>query len=196
MEKVALIFNMPLVLQIFENSKSQLVFDSIEYMLLVICFASASIVIMFIPVILFFSMVDNFINMSSCRNKINNAMRYQENNSKYLKSICYNYLKSTSNFFKNFLALAAWNVFSLIYIVFGFDSFNNGLREYFNFPFALFQSLSKNVIFNSIYKFQSNWSFMIIIIILTFSFYFSGIYIGRYVAKNMIKKRGLNYSFS
>ena len=86
MEKVALIFNMPLVLQIFENSKSQLVFDSIEYMLLVICFASASIVIMFIPVILFFSMVDHFINMSSCRNKINKAMRYQENNSKYLKS--------------------------------------------------------------------------------------------------------------
>lgn len=196
MKKFAIIFNMPLVLQIFENNKSQLVFDYIEYMFLVICFASASIVMIFIPVILCYSMVDNFIDMSGYNNKINKEMCCQEDNTKYLKSICYKYIKSSSNFFKNFIALAAWNVFSLIYIVFSFNSFSNGLREYFYFPFAIFQSLSKNEIFNSIYKFHSNWSFMISIIILTFSFSFLGKYIGRYLAKNKIKKKGLNYSFS
>tara|TARA_R110001583_G_scaffold123082_1_gene274423 strand:- start:42730 stop:43329 length:600 start_codon:yes stop_codon:yes gene_type:complete len=192
MKKVALIFNMPLVLQILENSKSQLVFYYIEYMFLVICFASASIVMMFIPIILCYSMVDNFIDMNDYKNKINKEISCQEDNTEYLKSICHKYLKSFSNFFKNFTALAAWNIFSLIYIVFGFGSFSNGLREYFYFPFAIFQSLNKSKIFNSIYQFQSNWSFMITIIILTFSFYFFGKYIGSYMAKNKIKKKGLN----
>lgn len=195
MKKFVLIFNSSFVLQIFENSKSQLVFDYIEYIFLIICFASASIVMMLIPIILFYSMVDNFFNMSGYSNKINNEMCCQEKNSKYLKSICDKYIKSSSVFFKNFIALAAWNVFSLIYIVLGFDSFNKGLVEYFGFPFAQLQSLSKNEIFNSIYKFQSNWLFMIAIIILTFSFYFAGKYIGRFVAISMINKRGVNYHF-
>ena len=187
---------MLLVLQIFENNESHWAFDFSEYIFLVICSASASIVIMLIPVILCYSMVDNFVKMSGCSNKIDKEICCQENNSRYLKSICDKYFKVFSNFFKNFIALAAWNIFSLIYIVFGFDSVGNGLREYFNFPFSILQSLSENEIFNSLYKFQSNWSIMFTIIILTFSFYFLGKYIGRYMAESMIKKRGLDYSLS
>lgn len=196
MKKLAIIFNIPLVLQFFEYSETQSVIATIEYILLVIVFSSASIVIMLIPVILFFSMVDNFFNMRDYNYKIDKEMSSQENNTKYLKSVCVNYLKSSSNFFENFIALAIWNISSLIYIVFAFDSFINGLREYFYFPFAIFQSLSKNEIFNSIYKFQSNWTFMSTIIILTFSFYILGKYFGSYRAKNVIKKKGVNFSFS
>lgn len=196
MKKIALIVNVPLVLQIFENSESQMVLAYIHYIFLVICFASASIVMMLIPVILCYSMVSNFIDMRDFNNKIDKEMCCQENNSKNLKSICDNYLKSSSNFFKNFIALASWNIFSFSYIVFGFDSFRNGLREYFYFPFAILKSLNKNEIFNSIYKFQSNWSFMATIILLTYSFYIVGKYFGSYLAKNRIKKRYLNYSFS
>lgn len=194
MKKFTFIFNIPIVLQIIENSKPQFVFDFIEYISLLICLASASIVMMLIPIILCYSMVVNFIKISSYNNNINKEMCYQENNSKYLRHICNKYIRSSSIFFKNFMALAAWNIFSLIYIIFGFDSFSNGLSEYFYFPFAIFQSLSKNEIFNTIYKFQSNWSYMVTIIILTFYFYFLGKYIGRYVAKTKIKKKGLNYS--
>lgn len=182
--------------QIFENNRLQLLFDSIEHIFLFICLALASFIIMLIPVILCYSMVDNFLGMINYKNKIDREMCCQENNFKYSNSICNKYVVSFSNFFKNFIALTAWNIFSLIYIIVGFDSFRNGLREYFYFPFAILQSLSENVIINSIYKFQSNGLFMIIITILTFSFYIIGKYFGRYIAKNRIKKRGINHSFS
>lgn len=192
MKKVALLFNLFLVFQTLENSKSQVAFDYIEYVILLICFAAASIVMMVIPVILCFSTIDNFINMNSCNNKIKKEMCCQEVNSKYLKSICNKYLKATSNFYKNFTALVAWNIFSLIYIVLVFDSFSDGLKEYFYFPLDVFQSLSRSKIFDSIYEFQSNWIFMFTIAVLTVSFYFLGKYIGSNVSKRVIKKMELN----
>ena len=187
---------MLLVLQILDNSNAQWEFGYIEYLFLVICSSSISIVIMLIPVILFYAMVDNFIKMSGCSKKIDIEICCQENNTRYLKSTCDTYLKSSSNFFKNFIALAAWNIFSFMYIVFGFESVSLGLREYFYFPFAIFQSLNRNEIFNSINEFHLNWSFMITIAILTFCFYFLGKYIGKHMANSMVKKRGLDYSFS
>ena len=145
---------------------------------------------MLIPVILSYSTVDSFISMNGCNSKIKKEMYCQEINSKYLKSICNKYLKDSTRFFKNFTALAAWNVFSLIYLVFGFDSFSNGLKKYFYFPLNVIQSLSKDEFFDSIYEFQSNWIFMGVIILLAFSFL--GKYIGSNLAGNVIKNVELN----
>lgn len=189
MKKFAPIFNVSLVLQIFKYNDSTLILDSIEYVSLIVCLLTSSIIMMLIPVILCYSMVANFINMRDYYIRIDSEMCRQENNSNYLKSICKKYHKSTSSFYKKLFGLAAWNIFSLIYIVIGFDSFSNGLREYFYFPFAIFQSLSENKIVDSIYNYQSNWLFMTTITILTFYFYFFGKYFGRYIAKNMIKKK-------
>ena len=196
MKNLDVAFNRSLIIQILENNKYELLVDYIEYLFLLVCSSLSLIVMMLIPVVLLYSMVSNFINMSNCNNEINKEMCRHDNNSKYLEPICRKYLKSSSYFFKNFMGLAAWNIFSLIYIVIGFNSFSNGLREYFYFPFAVFQSLSKNEIFNTIHKFQANWLFMLTIIILTFSFYFLGKYIGRYVAKSAIKNKGLIFSLS
>ena len=196
MKNFSLIIDIPFVTQILNNNNADLPFVYIEYMLLFFLFSLATIIMMLIPVILFYSMVVNFIDLTEYNSKIDREMCCQDNHSNYLNSICSKYFKSFSNFFKNFLALTAWNVFSLGYIIIGFDSFSNGLREYFYFPFAVLQSLSKNEIYNTIYKFQSNWSSMLAIIILTFSFYFLGKYIGSYVAKNMIKKRRLELGTS
>ncbi|PCI31617.1 MAG: hypothetical protein COB60_11130 [Flavobacteriaceae bacterium] len=191
MKKFALIFNLPLVLQISTNNDSSMIFDSIQYVSLIICLLTSSIVMMLIPVILCYSMVTNFLNMRDYNIRIDTETCNQQNNSKYLKSICKKYHEFTSNFYKKLFALAAWNIFSVIYIIIGFESFSKGLREYFFFPFAIFQSLGINEIFDSIYKFQSNWLFMTTITILTFYFYFFGKYFGKYKAKNMFKKRGL-----
>ena len=188
MKKFALIFNASIVLQSLENIESQLAFDYIEYTILLICFAAASILMMLIPVILFYSTIDNLISMNNCNNTVKKEICCEENNSKYLNSICNKYLKASTGFFKNFTALVAWNIFSLIYVVFGYDSFSNGLKEYFYFPLNVIKSLSKDENFDSIYEFQSNWIFMITLVILTFSFYFLGKYIGNNVAKGVIKK--------
>jgi hypothetical protein len=144
---------------------------------------------------LFYLMVDSFFNRRKYSNKIDSEICYQANNleSISLKSICKKYLKSHSNFFKYFSALTAWNIFSLIYITFGFENFKVSLKEYFYFPFHILQSLSREEIFNTMFVFKSNYIFMITIIFLTFSFYHLGKYLGLFIAKGNIKKRSLNF---
>ncbi|WP_347174740.1 hypothetical protein [Polaribacter uvawellassae] len=191
MKKIVLILYTPLVFQISENNQSQIVFDYIEYVILLICFMSASIVMMLIPIFLCYSMIDSFKNMCSYKKKIKEGVSCHQSNSKHIESICDKYYKVSSKFFKNLSALVTWNVFSFIYIFFGFDNFNDGLKEYFYFPFAVLQSLSKDQIFDTIYKFQSNWLFMGAIVLITFFFSFFGKYIGNDIAKNNIEKSSI-----
>jgi len=187
MKKFALLFNASLAFQAIENSELQTAFDYTKYTILIILFVAASVVMMLIPVILFYSAVDNFITINAGKRRVKNEMCCQEINTRYLKSICNKYLIASTRFFKNSIALAAWNVFSLIYIVFGFDSFSNGLKEYFYFPLNAIESLIKDNFFDSMYEFQSNWVFMVAIVLLTFSFSFLGKYIGNNVARKTIK---------
>ncbi len=156
MENYFLISNNSLVIQIFEKSNSELLFNSIEYVFLFICLVMALLIMMLIPVILCYSMIDNFIDFREYSKKIDTkfCIVKNEHNSEYSKSICDNYLKSYSNFTKNFVGLAAWNIFSLVYIVTGFDNIRTGLIEYFYFPFKMFNSLNENEILNSIKEFN------------------------------------------
>ncbi|NNL15078.1 MAG: hypothetical protein HKO81_00370 [Flavobacteriaceae bacterium] len=193
-----LISSLPDGIQILENSKSELVLEYIEYMILYFGLSLAMIMMMLIPVVLFFSMVGNYISMSDYYKKLNRGINFLENNkkSKYLESLRDKYVKSYSNFFKYFSAIAIWNIFSLLYIIVGFDSFIAGLKEYFYFPFYVFQTLNKEEIFDTIYVFNSEGLIMSAIIILTFSFYHIGKYVGLYIAKNKIKERNLNLVIS
>jgi hypothetical protein len=110
-----------------------------------------------------------------------------------IESICDKYIEASSSFFKNFTAFLIWNIFSLIYILFWFENFSVGLKEYFYFPFAILQSLSKNEIFESVDLYKSNWLFMSAIILFTLSFSYFGIFIGRDIAKSRIKKMKLTF---
>ena len=198
MKKSIIIFHLLLVLQIAKNSKSELVMDYIEYLLLFFCLAVPMIIMMLIPIVLFFSMVGNFISMRDYQKKIDNGISLQETNNTtiYLESLCKKYLKSYSSFFKYFSSLAAWNIFSLLYIIIGFESFQTGLKEYFYFPFYVFQTLSNEEIFNTIYVFKSEGIIMFAIIILTFLFFLIGKYFGRFIAKNKIQERSLDLVIS
>ena len=66
----------------------------------------------------------------------------------------------------------------------------------FYFPFKMFNSLNENEILNSIKEFNSNWSYMLAIIALTFVFFFLGKFAGRIFGKQQIKQRGLILSMS
>lgn len=191
----AFTLNISQILQSFGDNESQLVFDYTLYILLLVCLMAASIFMMLIPVVIAYSAIDHFLTMRSYQSQIKNEVCCEEHNTKYLNTVCSNYLKASCKFYKNFLALAVWNIFSLGYMVFGFDSFSSGLKEYFYFPFAVLQSLSKNEIFSSVSKFQSNWYYMLMIALLTFIFYFVGHYLGKQFANGAIKKRGINFLF-
>ncbi len=188
MKKYALIFNIALVFQTVENSTAQEPFDYVEYVILLICFVIASIVMMLIPVILCYSMIGGFMALRSLKNKAQTENSLKVSSINYLKSVHEKYIIASKNFYKNLFALATWNVFSLVYVVSEFDAFIEGLKEYFYFPLNIFQSLSKEDIFDSIHKFQSNWIYMIGIVMLTFTFYFLGKYFGKIIAQSKFDK--------
>jgi len=198
MEKLFIIANNPLLIQILENNESKLLFDSIQYVFVFICIITALLVMMLIPAILGYSMIDSFFNIYKHKKEIDTKICIAENNhhSEYSKCICDKYLKSYSSFTKSFAGLAAWNIFSLVYIIFGFESFRSGLIEYFYFPFNMLSSLTENEILNSISSYSTNWSYMLSIIVLTIVFTLIGKYIGVLFGKEKINQRGLSLSVS
>ena len=115
----------------------------------------------------------------------------------YSNSICKKYLKSYSIFSKSISGLAIWNLLSLIYIIVEFENFRSGLKEYFNFPFNVLKSLNHDDLLGSTFSnFTSNWSYMLLIAIATFIFYFLGEFFGKYIALKNLKNKNLNFSLS
>jgi hypothetical protein len=186
MVKSIIIYKILLASQVFEDSKSQFAFDSIEYITSIILVGIAAIVMMLIPVVLCYRMFVNFYRMK-------NYNIYDTEIWSFGNTFKLRYLKLHSKFFKNFIALISWNVFSLLYVIFGFKSIDVGLKEYFYFPFYIFDSIMKNDLYNTIYLYRSNGMFMIVITILTFSFYIIGEYVGRFIAEYKIKKEELSF---
>lgn len=187
-----------LIQNIEDTSPVQIAFDSMENIFLFISLAILVIVVILIPVYLGFSLIDNYFKIQRHSSKIDNDICcYEENYSaQHIKTICDKYLKAYSRLLKNLSALTVWNVFSLLYIFLGFESFKEGIIEYFNFPLYIFESLQSGEIYSAFYNYSSNWYFMIAISLLTFIFYHIGNYIGMYFGKSSLKKKSLNVSFS
>jgi len=185
MKNILLIFKIPLVIQTIENSEYNITSDfseNIEYFTSSVGLLIATIVMMLIPVVLCYLLIISFISIYNY-NKIEKEFWCYENNPKS------KYIKAHASFYKYLSALLAWNIFSIIYIAFSFENFSIGLKEYFNFPFEIFQLLKNEDVFNSIYLFKSNWVAMITITLFTLSFYIIGKYFGIFIAKNKIKKK-------
>lgn len=174
-------------------SEVKLAFDSIENLLLFIFSAIAITTLILIPVVLCFSMIDTYFSYHKYRSKIEKEICCNKDlyNEQQIQKACNKYIKSYSGFAKNALGLAAWNIFSLTYIVISFSNFKTGVLEYFNFPFHFIETFDTNDILSSFSQFSSNWYSMLVISILTIVFYQLGKYIGLYFAKINIQKRSL-----
>ena len=187
------------LLQSIEDvSQVQLVFDSIENLFLFIFSALAIMAMMLIPVILCFSMIDNYFTYQKYSSKIDNEIccHKAHYNEKQIQSVCNKYLKSYSRFTKSASGLAAWNIFSLIYIAITFPDFKTGVLEYFNFPFHVIDTFNMNDILSSFSQFSWNWYSMLFITILTVVFFQLGKFIGLYFGKFKIQKRSLIVSLN
>ena len=199
MKLLILLSKLPLLIQFSETSKTQMMFDSIEYTFLFICIVSSTIVMMSIPALLAYSMISSFFNMKTYNKKIDVEFCCKEKkySTNYSKSICKAYQKSYSIFLKNLFGLTTWNLFSLVYIIVGFETFSDGLKEYFYFPFNVLKSLNSDDLLGATFSnFSSYWLNMLIIVIATFIFYFLGEFIGRFFASKNLSKKNLNFSFS
>jgi len=187
------------LLQYIEDfSQVQLAFDSIENLFLFICSALAIMALMLIPVVLCFSMIDNYFKYQKYSSKIDKEICCHKDhyNDKQIQSVCNKYLKSYSKFTKNASGLAAWNIFSVIYIAITFADFKTGVLEYFNFPFQVIDTFNASDILSSFSQFSSNWYSMLIITVLTIIFFQLGKSIGLYFGKFKIQKRRLIVSLN
>jgi hypothetical protein len=138
-------------------------------------------------------MIDNYFSYHKYRSKIVKEICCHKElyNEKQIQNACNKYIKSYSGLAKNALGLAAWNIFSLIYIAIAFTDFKTGVQEYFIFPFHFIETFNTNDILSSFSQFSSNWYSMLIVSIFTIIFYQLGKYIGLYYAKINIQKRSL-----
>lgn len=184
MKNILLIFNLPLVIQTIENNKYNFTTDfseNIEYFTSSVTLLIAAIGMMLIPVVLLYLLIISFISIKNY-NKIEMDFWSFGNNPES------KYIKAHASFYKYLSALSAWNIFSFIYIAFSFENFSNGLNEYFNFPFEIFQLIKNEDVVNSIYLYKSNWVSMLLIALFTLIFYVIGKYVGIFISKNKIKK--------
>lgn len=170
-----LLFLKPLLFlqSIEDTTQVQFAFDSIENLFLYICSVLAIMALMLIPVILCFSMIDNYFKYHKYSSKIDKEIccHKAHYNEKQIQSVCKKYLKSYSGFAKNASGLAAWNIFSLIYIAITFADFKTGVLEYFNFPFHFINAINGNDILSSFSQFSWNWYSMLTISLLTLIFF-------------------------
>lgn len=191
--------NIALVVQSVENiSQVQLAVNYIENVFFFLCLAIAMMAIMLIPVILCFSMVDNYFMMKKYGDKIDKEICHYEShyNDQQVASACNKYLKSHAGFYKNTTALITWNIASLAYIAIGFADFKSGVLEYFNFPFQVINTFNPGDILNSFNQYSWNWYAMLLITILTLICFFIGNRLGVYLGKSYLMKRNLKPSLS
>ncbi len=198
MEKFILIFSNILFIQVMDKNTSEFLFSSAIYVFTLICLISAVIVMMLIPIMLCYSIIIHYFNLKEINAKLKtfDSEDSIDKKSKFHQEVCDNYVKEFTNFMKSSLGLVAWNIFSIIYIISGFEDLKTGLIEYFYFPFKIIKTFDENEIFNSYLDFSSNWSYMLSIIALTFVFFFIGKFVGIYLGRTQIKKIGFSiYEF-
>jgi len=187
MEKLFLILNNKMIIQVADRRSSEFLLSSTKYVFTLICLILAVVIMVFIPVMMCYSIFVNYVSLRNVRLKLN-SQAWQSENDDNSKELCDKYFKAYKNVIKNSFGLAAWNIFSIIYIITGFEDFRSGVIEYFYFPFKIFKSINKNAVFNSIRDFDSNWYNMLLIAVLTFGFYSIGTFVGNYLGKINIKK--------
>ena len=173
--------------QLFENSQSALIINLLENSVLFIFLSTATFLIVSTPVVLFYMSIDNYF-----KSKKNYAILEEEfygkthtHHPEYSKEIREKYTNHFSKYLSNLYGLIAWNLFSVIYILTGWEDILSGITGYFKFPFLVLQTYDFDNSINSVVSYNYNWLFMFIIFLITIL----GFQIGKYVAYSIVQKQ-------
>lgn len=173
--------------QIFENSQTAAFLTLVENTVLFIFLSTAVFFIVSTPIVLFYLSVDHYF-----KSKKNFAILEQEFHGKshthhpeYSQKIKDKYTKNYTGYMSNLLGLIGWNLFSIAYIVTGWDDLQSGILGYFQFPFQVFETYNFDNSIQTIISYDSNWFFMLIIFVVTIVTF----QLGKYIAPIMIQKQ-------
>jgi hypothetical protein len=188
--KTALLSN--LVSELFDNFESELLFNLAQNMFFLIFISVILFLIVFTPVVLFYSAIDNYFKWKTNQHLIDDEICCSKNKSHpdYVSKVCLEHRKTSKRFLANTFGLIAWNVASLVYIFANFTSFNEGLVTYFSFPFKAIQAYDFNNVGSIFDTYSSNLIYMILILAATFVVF----QLGKFTSPLFIRVRKLNFS--
>ena len=186
-------------IQLPENDNEQILGNSIKELFIIILVIISIIIMMLTPLILFYFLLIEFFNFQNCFRTMQNGA-YHGNDDKSnekiptpTKNINNSCLQFYSCFIGNGTGLLCWIILSLWYIVFGFQDVSSGLKEYFYFPFKVFNTLINKEFMSSFEDMYENWVYMILIVIITFLFFLIGKSIGKLLGREKMNKMELRY---
>lgn len=166
---------------------AQVILMFAENIFLFILLSAALCIMITTPIILFYAAIDNYFiwkkNSSLITNEI--CCENAKNHPMYVSTVCNLYKKSLSRLVGSALGLSAWNVCSLLYILYVFPDFKTGLINYFIFPFEVLESYTLTHMMGSLNQYNSSWLYMLFILGSTFIFY----EIGKTTAPFLIRKK-------
>ncbi len=173
--------------QVFENSQAAAIFSLLENTVLFIFLSIAVFFIVSTPVVLFYMSIDNYF-----KSKKSYAILEEEFHGKahthhpeFSQKIRLKYTKSYTKFLSNASGLLAWNVFSIVYILTGWEDLQTGVMGYFKFPFQVLQTYNFDNSINTIISYNYNWFSMLVVFIITIA----GYQLGKYLAPMIVQKQ-------
>lgn len=172
--------------QAFEGFNNQMLFTTIENIILFIFLSSAIFLIVSTPLALLTGMVDSFFKQRKLSREIDACSCCETNTTHkvYDYKICTGFVKQFSILSSSILALTIWIVLSGLYITLYFESASLGIMSYFKFPFDVLSSYDFNNSILSLTTYQNNWYFMFGIFVVTISSFV----VGQQIAPSLIKK--------
>jgi len=181
---------------LFKNSENQedyTLFYGVQRIFSFVLLLALLMVVVGTPVLLGFYWIENlFCFHDECKkNVIVNSSNLLSTSKPPCQSDCNKYKKTFSSLYGNGFGFVGWVVFTLWHLIVNFDSFNVGIKSYFNFPFATMKNLdiTKNNIFDQVSS--EVWASMLLIVGIALVVYIVGRVVGGSIAIRNIKKAQL-----
>ncbi len=179
-----LIFNNPS--EAFQEFSGQMLFATIENLIIFVFIASAIFLIVSTPVAFFLAALNNYFKQRKLKIEIDTFIcnENKKTHVTYDQRVCQNFIDTFSSFASSALALFVWNVLSIFYILFYIGDSISAVLSYLKFPFEVVSSYDFNNSILTIKNYETNWSFMLGIFIVTIFAY----QIGKGFAPLLIEK--------
>jgi hypothetical protein len=179
--------------QFTERNEVQVLFESLKENTKYIFVIFSIALMMLIPLMYCYFLIEKYFNFKLYCNKLRTKIHLLEEkpHQSIPKWILDKYRRSYADYLGNGVGIGGWIVFSLLYMLLGFDEFREGISTYFNFPFDVFQVLQSlgednwNFIGSEQYR---TWIFMLIIAALSIFLWILGRGIGEYLANKRINE--------
>lgn len=168
------------------NGDVQWLLGYAENTVLFIFLSTAMFVVVSTPLFLLYQSIDNYYRAQKSKLELehNTDSDTLKVHPKYKQTLYSLYAKTYRSFLSNSMGLLAWFLSTLGYVIIAYGSIQEGIQDYFRFPFAVFETYHFDEAMLSITSHDGQWIIMLGIFILTVI----GFRLGKSLANQILKK--------